>query len=167
MDGRGWVLQENQPPLAFALLLAHAPGHILHPDYSHAPPSSLQPLIDATANFPPAEPDGKPDPLRLFVASYAKILERARYAAKEPTEGDAEAIHSVVGLVRGMVDLRTAKRDAAAARAAPSSAPSSAQPSREPSGSHPPQHRGRSRTLGVSFGGVELGGRPPLHQSSW
>ncbi|WRT68131.1 uncharacterized protein IL334_005106 [Kwoniella shivajii] len=56
-------------------------------------PLSLQPLLEASAKI---NDNGA---IRLFVNSYAKIIERARYARKEPSQADAEAVEKVVDVV--------------------------------------------------------------------
>ncbi|WVQ99763.1 hypothetical protein IAU59_006905 [Kwoniella sp. CBS 9459] len=68
-----------------------------------APPLSLQPLIDAT------DPTkvGDKGALRLFVNSYAKIIENARYGRKEPTQADAEATEKVVEVVLLTLEVKS------------------------------------------------------------
>nr|XP_018262665.1 uncharacterized protein I303_04144 [Kwoniella dejecticola CBS 10117]OBR84823.1 hypothetical protein I303_04144 [Kwoniella dejecticola CBS 10117] len=56
-------------------------------------PLSLQPLLDAASSV---NDNGA---IRLFVNSYAKIVERARYGRKEPSQADAEAVEKVVEVV--------------------------------------------------------------------
>ncbi|WWC69826.1 uncharacterized protein I206_103769 [Kwoniella pini CBS 10737] len=60
---------------------------------STASPLSLQPLLDAASSI---NDNGA---IRLFVNSYAKIIARARYGRKEPTQADAEAVEKVVEVV--------------------------------------------------------------------
>ncbi|OCF74427.1 hypothetical protein I204_04802 [Kwoniella mangroviensis CBS 8886] len=60
---------------------------------STASPLSLQPLLDASSSI---NDNGA---IRLFVNSYAKIIERARYGRKEPSQADAEAVEKVVEVV--------------------------------------------------------------------
>lgn len=61
---------------------------------------------------------GKPDPLRIFVASWASIVERARFARAEPSEADAAAVEKVVEFVRNLAELRRQRRDGAGGAAA-------------------------------------------------
>ncbi|OCF31983.1 hypothetical protein I316_06369 [Kwoniella heveanensis BCC8398] len=72
---------------------------------STAPPSplSLQPLLEAT------DPSkiGDKGALRLFVNSYAKIIENARYGRKEPTQADAEATEKVVQVVLLTLEVKS------------------------------------------------------------
>ncbi|WVW84336.1 hypothetical protein I302_106370 [Kwoniella bestiolae CBS 10118] len=60
---------------------------------SIASPLSLQPLLDASSSI---NDNGA---IRLFVNSYAKIIDRARYGRKEPSQADAEAVEKVVEVV--------------------------------------------------------------------
>ncbi|WWC88951.1 uncharacterized protein L201_003866 [Kwoniella dendrophila CBS 6074] len=60
---------------------------------SDVSPLSLQPLLDASSAI---KDNGA---IRLFVNSYAKIIERARYGRKEPDQADAEAVEKVVEVV--------------------------------------------------------------------
>ncbi|WVR06719.1 hypothetical protein IAU60_003751 [Kwoniella sp. DSM 27419] len=58
-----------------------------------APPLSLRPLLDAADKV-----DDK-GALRLFVNSYARIIESAKFGRREPSQADAEAVEKVVEVV--------------------------------------------------------------------
>ncbi|WVF71095.1 hypothetical protein IAT40_005892 [Kwoniella sp. CBS 6097] len=68
-----------------------------------SPPLSLQPLLEATD---PVKVGDK-GALRLFVNSYAKIIENARYGRKEPTQADAEATEKVVEVVLLTLEVKS------------------------------------------------------------
>ncbi|KAK4683999.1 hypothetical protein P7C73_g6205, partial [Tremellales sp. Uapishka_1] len=61
-----------------------------------APPLSLQPLLDAADT--PA--------LQLFVNSYIKLIEKARYGKREPTEEDASACDKLLEIVLVTLDIK-------------------------------------------------------------
>ena len=61
--------------------------------HGRGPPLSLDPLFDA------ADRVGDTGAIRLLVNSYARIIDRARYSRREPTEKDATACEKVVDLV--------------------------------------------------------------------
>jgi hypothetical protein len=56
---------------------------------STAPPLSTRPLLDAVDS----------DALKLLLNSYLKIIDRARYGKREPTESDAAACEKVVEIM--------------------------------------------------------------------
>ena len=60
---------------------------------STAPPLSLEPLFEA------ADRIGDSGAIRLFVNSYAKLINNARFAGQEPTESDAVACDKIVDVV--------------------------------------------------------------------
>ena len=60
---------------------------------AQAPPLSLQPLFDA------ADELGDNGATRLFINSYAKIIDQARFGRREPKEEDAAACEKVVDVV--------------------------------------------------------------------
>ncbi|KAL7420822.1 hypothetical protein Q5752_004775 [Cryptotrichosporon argae] len=62
-------------------------------------PHDLAPLLAAASALDPG-------PLKVFVSSYLAIVERARYARREPTEVDAQAVERVVELVGRLVEVR-------------------------------------------------------------
>jgi hypothetical protein len=67
-----------------------------------SPPLSLSSLSTA-ANA------SRDKALILFVNSYIQFVDQARYARREPTEGDAEAVMKVVDVVRRTTHLRRMK----------------------------------------------------------
>lgn len=87
-----------------------SPGEILAPK-SKAPPLNTTALVDAADALADPNDRGKPNPLRIFVASYASIVDRARYARAEPTESDAAAVEKVVAFVRNLVEVKKQRRE--------------------------------------------------------
>ena len=61
--------------------------------HASAPPLSLNPLFVA------ADRVGDNGAIRLFVNSYAKFIDQARFSRREPTEMDAAACEKVVEVV--------------------------------------------------------------------
>jgi hypothetical protein len=78
--------------------------HLLIPSSSRdiSPPLSLTPLAAAGEQT-------RDQALTIFVNSYIRLVEQARYARREPSEGDAEAVMKVVQVVRGTMEVRRAK----------------------------------------------------------
>jgi len=100
------VAKLQNHPLCFPFsLYALTPGDILCPTAGGPPLSTASLVAAAEALSPPSVP-GKPDPLRVFVASYAAIVDRARFARAEPSQADAEVVEKVVALVRNLVEVK-------------------------------------------------------------
>jgi hypothetical protein len=64
------------------------------------PPTNLQPLFEA------ADEISDKGALRLFVNSYAKIIEKAWYSRREPCEEDASAVEKVLEVVLLSLEMR-------------------------------------------------------------
>ena len=75
-----------------ARLIGFLPEQSLAPQ-ARAPPLSLDPLFEAADNV------GDNGAIRLFVNSYARIVDQARFGKREPTETDAAACEKVMEVV--------------------------------------------------------------------
>lgn len=73
-----------------------------HISANDTPPLSLTPLRIAAERT-------NDKALIVFVNSYIRLIEQARYARREPDEGDAEAVMKVVEVVRRTMELRRIK----------------------------------------------------------
>ncbi|WWD16955.1 hypothetical protein CI109_101387 [Kwoniella shandongensis] len=106
--GRPGTKWENMHFRTYILSTLHTMRQALCPNISSLSPTSLQPLFSAADSF---DDNGA---IRLFVNSYAKMIERAMYAKYEPGEGEAAAVEKVVEIVLLTLEVkRRRERDKA------------------------------------------------------
>ncbi|CAD6576460.1 MAG: hypothetical protein TREMPRED_001684 [Tremellales sp. Tagirdzhanova-0007] len=106
--GRPGTKWENQHFRSFILSTLPIIKEALAP-HASAPPLSLNPLFVA------ADRVGDNGAIRLFVNSYAKFIDQARFSRREPTEMDAAACEKVVEVV--ILTLEMKKRREAGMKA--------------------------------------------------
>ncbi|KAK1923952.1 hypothetical protein DB88DRAFT_258962 [Papiliotrema laurentii] len=73
--------------------------------HARAPPLSLAPLVSAANDI------NDSGAIKLFVNSYVKMIDRARYAKQEPTEGDASACEKLVEIVLLTLQMRRQREE--------------------------------------------------------
>lgn len=71
---------------------------------ARAPPLSLDPLFEAADNV------GDNGAIRLFVNSYARIVDQARFGKREPTETDAAACEKVMEVVLLTLEMKRRRK---------------------------------------------------------
>ncbi|ORY26356.1 hypothetical protein BCR39DRAFT_541490 [Naematelia encephala] len=97
--GRPGTKWENQHFRTYIISTLPTMKQAMCPDAT-APPLSLEPLFDAADAI---QDNGA---IRLFINSYAKMIEKARYARREPEEVDAAAVEKVVEVVLLTLEMK-------------------------------------------------------------